>query len=669
MQAIDYGYSLLTTEQHLLSPNSTGHSYNGQCHSHRCHSHSCKSAPAEQQCDENNREFEDGHWLFSPRPHTLHLRPTVSGASCQTRRAPEACKDRPLTPVSPNSVGSEDIDNQWEHSADDELISNWLSGVSYSNRPNEETSLTRQSTPAVSPDAPDPEGKADVVPSFTCPSIFGTGLDGPLSSESDKLSKLLRDGPSDLKESSRSADLSGSSQKVKSSHRARLVDPSPVDNNSNEDSCTSSGDENVSDEKSYLYLSWPDSQFRVIQRHAHNSCPEFCRQLDAFERPSSKPESQGTQAAARELRPKVDKSRSWHHLRVRNIRIRRSGSSTFSIRSEFPAPLHSKERRLLARNSIDLWPPSGEESPLFNTPESNVTNAKRISQEIRRHIDPLAIASVMIATAELDRLSSRSLDQVSRTSDSSTGISGNSPTSHTPFHSGAASPNNEMSSSTSPVLDIPPTIPFDTPSPGSKSSQRRGRQRRGRRSRLSEVTTPGDVTSPAESIEEFNDALPECSSVPSKGTGESLYPKPLIIGHSSEEEVNSFIDDASKYLVPLQTDSGKGLGTLQRLPGSLASDVEDVAPSRVSSTGEISKTGIEPFLPSMPLGLGYTFPMPTTSSNLIVPMKSRETYNIHSSSTANMESDTSAIGAMIDYIVATGQPDKVEKSDSCHQDT
>ncbi|KAI2779962.1 hypothetical protein F4815DRAFT_500025 [Daldinia loculata] len=231
MQAIDYGYSLLTAEQHLLSLNSTGHPYSGQCHPHRCHSHSCKSAPAEQRWDENNREFEGGHWLFSPKPHTFHSRPTISGASfsCQARRAPEACKDRPLTPVSPNSVGSEDLNNQWERSADDELISNWLSGVSYSHCPNHETNLTGQSTPGASPDAPDSGGNVDVGPSFTCPSIIlqpprqnlstaqsGTGLDGPLSSESDKLSKILRGGLSDLKESSRSADLSGGSQKLKS---------------------------------------------------------------------------------------------------------------------------------------------------------------------------------------------------------------------------------------------------------------------------------------------------------------------------------------------------------------------------------------------------------------------------------------------------------------------
>ncbi|KAI1657015.1 hypothetical protein F4813DRAFT_389983 [Daldinia decipiens] len=113
--------------------------------------------------------------------------------------------------------------------ADDELISNWLSGVSYSNCPNEETSLTGQTTPVSSPDAPDSGGKVDVGPSFTCPSIVlqppkqtrsiaqsGTGLDGPLSSEGDKLSKLLRGGLNDLKESSRSAHLSGGSQKLES---------------------------------------------------------------------------------------------------------------------------------------------------------------------------------------------------------------------------------------------------------------------------------------------------------------------------------------------------------------------------------------------------------------------------------------------------------------------
>ncbi|KAI2779961.1 hypothetical protein F4815DRAFT_471724 [Daldinia loculata] len=495
--------------------------------------------------------------------------------------------------------------------------------------------------------------------------------------------------------------------------RTRLVDPSPVDNKNNEDSSSSSGSEDVS-EKSCLYLSQPNVQFHVIQRHAHNSCPEFCRQLDDFERPPSRLEGQGTQARAHELRPKVDKSRYRHHLRVRNIvtkqfrslrqRIRRSGSSTFSVRSEFPAPRHSKERRLLARDSMGTWPPSGEESPLFNTPESNATNAKRISQDIGRHIDPLAMASVMIATAELDRLSSRrSLDLLSRTSGSSTstGVSGNSPTSHTPFHSGVTSPNNEISASTSTALDMPPTIPFNTPlssdpqsgviSPVSKSSRRRGKRRRAQRSRLSEVTIPDNIASPAESAEEFNEGLPisvthietlpECSSMPSKGTEESLYPKPLIISRSGREESNSCIDDTSEYAqeyfprseplepVLLPADSGNELGTLQRLSGSLASDIEDVIPARVSSTGEISKTGDEPLLPNIPLGLGYNFLMPTASSSLIVPITPRETYNTYPSSTANIESDISAVGAVIDYTVATGQPDKVAEPDSCHPDT
>ncbi|KAI0845021.1 hypothetical protein F5Y00DRAFT_265987 [Daldinia vernicosa] len=707
MQAIDYGYSLLTAEQHLLSPNSTGHSYSGQCHPHRCHSHSCKSAPAEQRCDENNREFEDGHWLFSPEPHTFHLRPTGAPFSCQARRAPQTCKDRSLTPVSPNSVGSEDLNNQWELGADDELIANWLSGVSYSNCPNEETRLTGKSTPATSPDAPDSGGGVDVGPA--CPSIVlqpprqnrsivksGTGLDGPLSSESDKLSKLLRDGLSDLKESSRSADLSGGSQKLKSNTSGR----------------SNSGSEVISDEKLCFYLSQPNAQSHAVQRHAHNSCPEFCRHPDDFGMPPSRLEGQGTQARAHELRLKVDKNRHWHHLRVRDIltnqfrflrqRFRRSNSSTLSTRSEFPAPRRSKERRLLARDPMGIWPPSGEESPLFNTPESIVTNAKRTSHDIGRHIDPLAIASVMIATAELDRLSSRrSLDLVSGRSGSSTGVSGNSPTSHTPCHSGVASPSNEISAPTSPALDMPPTIPFNTPlssgpqsgviSPVSKSSQRRGQRRKTQRSLLSEVTTPDDVASLAESTEEFNEGLsisvthietlPECSCIPSEGTEESLYPQPLIISRSGQEEANSRIDDTSEFVqeyfprfeplepVLLSADMGYELDTLQRLPDSLTSDAEDVIPSRISSICEMSKTGDESLLPSMPLGLGHAFLMPTTSSNLIVSRISRETLNTHSSSVVNIKRDVSAVGAVTDYTVKTGQPDKVAEPDSCHPDT
>ncbi|KAI1807436.1 hypothetical protein F4811DRAFT_559757 [Daldinia bambusicola] len=681
MQAIDYGYLLLTPEQHLLSPNSTGHSHRGQCRSHRFHSHSCKSAPAEQHLDENSREFEYGHWLFSSKPQLLS--PTISGTSspCQVCRAAEACRNRPLTPVI----------------------------------------LTEQSTSGTSSDITHSGGKVEVVSilisNFACPSIVlqpptaqpVTGLDGPLSSEGDKLSKMLRDGLSDMKESSRSATLSSASQKLKSDtsgsidwekklsipetpHHIRPIDPSPAANTNSKDSNCSSGSDNVTH---CQVMPGTLSKVRRSQR-----IQDIPKRVD-------------------KSRPEVGKSRYWYHLRVRDIiserfrslkrRIRRSGSSTFSIRSELSPPLHSKVRRLLARASVDIWPSSGEESPVFNTPESDVPNVKRTSG-IGSHIDPLAMASMMIATAELDRLSSRmSLDQASRVSASSAGISESSSGSHRPCDKDIATPNNEMPASVPTAPDMPPAVPFNTPSssvsqsgtmsPVSKPSQRRGKRRRTQRSRLSEVTTPDEIASLAESAEELNDSLslpaspietlPECSGVSSL-EDENLYPKPLTINRSGQDETNVGIHDTSGYAqekfpcfeppepTAFSIYPKRELGPSSQIPGSTHLDIEDIIVASASSVSEIpqsyeplemSKTGEEPLLSDVPLELKLTFLMPTTSSDVTVSVVSRETCDIHSDPMAIIEGGAPAMGVKIDCTIATNHSDRATEPDSCHPDT
>ncbi|KAI2467346.1 hypothetical protein F4781DRAFT_313602 [Annulohypoxylon bovei var. microspora] len=109
MRTVDYGF--LTVGNQLLSPNSTGHSYNRQYPLHRYYSHSCKSAPPEQHGKENSREYEDEHWLFSPKPHRFHLRLATSGACsyCQARRPPEDCRNRSLTSINPNPTKLQDV--------------------------------------------------------------------------------------------------------------------------------------------------------------------------------------------------------------------------------------------------------------------------------------------------------------------------------------------------------------------------------------------------------------------------------------------------------------------------------------------------------------------------------------------------------------------------------
>ncbi|KAI1413454.1 hypothetical protein F5Y13DRAFT_161302 [Hypoxylon sp. FL1857] len=681
MHAIEQGYSLLTPGQHLLSPNSTGHSNSGKYPLHRCHSHSCKSAPTEQHRKENSREYEDGHWLFSPQPHSFHLRLATSGAysPCQTRGFPESCRDRPLTPVSPNPVDSQSLKRRQERNTEDDLICVWLSGVYRSDCPNPEAEFAAQSTSVVPLDSGE---RVKVVAGFTCPTIVlqpprrnrstaqsGTGLDGPQSSDSDKLSKIVRDGLlSDLKESSRSADPSVTSQKLKSTTSGSIdwgktwekrkprrkhdvseasnlnhavyrhgddLFPAANDNNGNDSDSSSGPDsDDVSDDKSCSHLSEHDAQFHVIQKHAVSSCPELQRQLDDFGKSLSRPKTGNDQEQIARLRFQLDGNQHRHRFSVRNIvtkqfqslgrRLKRSGSSTFSVRSELPAPRTSKERRRLARDSADIWPSSGEETPMFNTPESNITNSGPLPAA-GHHFDPLAMASMMIATAELDRLSSRaSLEQTSRTSGSSTGFSGSSPVSHTPLYTNPTSPNNETSEST--VLYMPPTIPFNTPSssgpqssivsPVSRPSQRRGQRRRGQRSRLSEVTTPDDIAPPGELDEECNEGrpslsssqietLPECSATLNDGNEYNLYPEPLAINRNNGEGTgmpdNGPSDDIREPSLaseptkpdPLHIIPRDKLGSLSQPPsGRLDSKREEtiLAPSRTSSIGKTPKS-------------------------------------------------------------------------------
>ncbi|KAI0832195.1 hypothetical protein F5Y06DRAFT_281267 [Hypoxylon sp. FL0890] len=678
MYAIRHGYSLLTPGQHLLSPNSTGHSNSGKYPPHRCHSHSCKSAPTEQHWKENSREYEDEHWLFSTQPHSFHLRLATSGACspCQTRRPPETCRDWTLTPVSPNPVESQKPKCRQERGAEDELIYVWLSTVyrsNCSNCLNAEAELATQNTPAVPQDL---EDKVEAVANLTYPMIVlqpprrnrstaqsGTGLDGPQSSESDKLSKRVRDGLNDLKESSRSTDLSVSSRKLRSSTSGSIDwdktwekrkprrkhdvseasnlnyvplphgdDLLPAANDSNDiNSGSSSGTDSdgVSDNKSCLYLSQHDAQFHVIQKHAANSCPELQHQLEDFDKSLPRPKTGDSQEQTTRLRFKLNENQHRHLFHVRNLvtmrfrslgrKFKRSGSSNLSVQSDFPAPRNSKERRRLARESMDAWPSSGEETPVFNTPESNITNAGT-PRAAGHHFDPLAMASMMIATAELDRLSSRgSLDQTSRTSGSSNGFSGSSPVSQTPLHTGPTSPNNETPEST--ALNMPPTIPFNTPSssgppsgivsPLSRPSLRRGQRRRGQRSRLSEVTTPDEITSPDELAEEPSasrpslslsqiEILPECSTTLNEGKN-SLYPKPLAIKRNSGDSIDSRDDGLSEnarvaHLASGTPDTGALSAKSPEKPGSPSQLTRESSlkrqesispPSRVSS---ISKT-------------------------------------------------------------------------------
>ncbi|KAI1768507.1 hypothetical protein GGR53DRAFT_517895 [Hypoxylon sp. FL1150] len=698
MQTVYYGHSSLSPERRLLSPISTGSTHNHLCPPRRYQSHSCKSAPTERCRKENSREYEDEHWLFSTQPcrHDVRLAP-----SCQASRASEAHRNH----------------------------------VSCSDYPNEESDLTGPNTPDSPPAVGDRTGN---LPTFVLTTFeessagynqstgqSGTGLDGPLSSESDRLSKKLRGGLSDVKESTRSADPSTGYQELKSntsgstnweknwekrkprrkhdvSEAVNLDSPlsaHPMDLSS---AASGSKSDHDSDEKSCSYLSQHDMQFHAIRPHTANSCPELHHQLDEFERSFAifKDGEQRTD----QVRFELSKDPHRYHFHVRNIvtrhfrsigrRLKRTGSSTFSIRSEFPAPRDSKERRLLARDSADIWASSGNETPIFNTPESNVN----LVYPVGNHLDPLAMASIIIATGELDRLSSRaSLDQASRTSGSSTGFSHSSPISAVPPYSDSASPNNGASLFNSMMLEVPPPVPFNTPassssqsgvaSPASRSSHRRGQRRRAQRSRLSEFTTPDEAASPASDFAEHPlsfstpqiEPLRECSP-PHLGQDErGMYPKPLAINRDTYEDTETQndnpLEDRRKSSIPVVSI------TPPDKPGSFSrtlsgfSDIDDAIspPSRVSSIGKTPESMYGPrvanarFLPSTPRVLGHVVPSSTIVSDAGLSATSIETFNAsQSSSSAAKANHTPACEAQAGPGETADDTGGYTRAESCH---
>lgn len=248
---------------------------------------------------------------------------------------------------------------------------------------------------------------------------------------------------------------------------------------------------------------------------------------------------------------RFDNSRHQHRLhvpsslsrRLRSFREkfgRKPSSSAYSIRSEFPPPPDGKERRILSRNSTDILSSSGEESPLFNTPESNITPMKPDG----RRVDPLAASGLLIATAELDRLS------FSTNESGRPGMAITSPC-HPRHCSDRDSSGSESGSSfliTTPRnmenrLSPPiPTLVHITPSPG--QPQRLVRANRRQHSRLSEVTTPEEAGTPIETINESAASISP-QQIPYSPGGfqstprefeavddETLIPRPLSIAQS-----------------------------------------------------------------------------------------------------------------------------------------
>lgn len=210
-----------------------------------------------------------------------------------------------------------------------------------------------------------------------------------------------------------------------------------------------------------------------------------------------------------------------HHMRnavARRFRALRRrfhrSSSSYSIRSDFPAPPAGRERRLLSRASADIYPSSGEETPIFNTPQSGMTPIPPVGG----HINLLAIAGTSIAIENLDHLSAKS-EKTEADSEMTVFSSDELPTGQVP----PSAPD---------FIVTPPSGPSAPASPLKRPQRRRAATR----SRLSEVTTPDGMNSPERSP--LNIGSSNTSKIEEvdyyNQNHHDLYPRPLAVRHKSD---------------------------------------------------------------------------------------------------------------------------------------
>ncbi|KAI8947517.1 hypothetical protein F4801DRAFT_506738 [Xylaria longipes] len=361
--------------------------------------------------------------------------------------------------------------------------------------------------------------------------ISGTGFDGPRSSTSgtsplDSPSNTLRPPLGALalgncmpcKSRSSKSNTSGSIDWEKnwpkrkpqrrhdvseSSDRKQSAHGHPVDAPTAEAEDKSKTD-HPKHEKKY------QSRSSNVQDSGLKSCPELNRQ----------PPSAATPATSRFSPDKVPRlespdyshfdssgHRHRHHFpdtvskRFRFLRdkLQRSRSSTmFSVRPEFPPPPDGKERRYRSRNSNDIWPSSGEESPIFNTPASNVSPVPPAGH----NANLLAASGLMMAAADIDRLTGSAHESNRPRMPGTKSLELPRPR---PPSSADISPPSESGSSVPDAAPIAPANssssllpPTGLTSPISRSPQWLGRKSRRQPSHLSEVTTPDEINSPTQ---------------------------------------------------------------------------------------------------------------------------------------------------------------------------
>ncbi|KAI2624445.1 hypothetical protein GGS21DRAFT_532375 [Xylaria nigripes] len=351
---------------------------------------------------------------------------------------------------------------------------------------------------------------------------LGTGLDGPRSSPSgnspprfpsDASSTPL--GPSAMSNCSpcesrrREAETLGSIgwEKRKPRKRHDVSETSDLDRSAhlpqpNTPSIMGTMDNPILEEQEH--------EFDNSEGEALKSCPEFYRRSVS----GVPPVNISTFGVERdgELKPpnysEFDNNRHRHHFHVpdrfskrfhslRDRLHRFRSSSMHSIRPEFPPPPDGKERRYRSRNSNDIWPSSGEESPIFNTPESRISPM----QPTVHRTDLSSASGLMNTTGELDRLALSTNE-------------GSLPRTSTTLSDLARLSNDTSSSrsgSGSSIVDSPPSdsakLPFLQGSHSrplntiSRAPQIIGRHSRRQQSRLSEMTTPVEIKCLAQPVD------------------------------------------------------------------------------------------------------------------------------------------------------------------------
>ncbi|KAK8873513.1 heterokaryon incompatibility protein-domain-containing protein [Apiospora arundinis] len=365
----------------------------------------------------------------------------------------------------------------------------------------------------------------------------------------------------------------GTDWRDKASHMGSSLD-GPTSPHNGADDLKDQNDNDNDDAETCPQVTQHHIQFHNFKSFALKSCPELHKApFDCFEVPEFKgPPSDGqslhddeTEKATNKTRHSMRQAMS-RGLRSLGRRFHRSSSGYYSIRSDLPVPLEGKERRLLAREPADVYPSSGSETPLFNTPESGgtPTSSTRVSVEI------LAVTGTMIAASELDRLSSTGTVRTGPASIAGTILDPQ----HDHVHS--------------------PVVP----------SRLEHRRRAARRSRLSEVTTPEDLPTP-ESMRHHLHTSPDVGAFddPTKGELRRLVPRPLKLNRNSEDE--------QSVAAPRVTQSAPVAYNMSS-PGA---DEGSTKPTRPDIMAHISDLGDTKTRPPIPTSGARPHLGKTTSSN------------------------------------------------------